>query len=294
MVDTLADYLVEISGNGVGIDNLVLDTFSLDTLEEAAIKTVSAYFQADNALEERIREIEAYLAENGPSFAGFVYREPSVTMITEEDWSNSWKEHFKPLRIGKHLVVTPTWEEFSPAEGDIVLELDPGMAFGTGTHPTTMLCLSVLERLLSGEGGAASKSGEVLDVGTGSGILSIASAKLGARRVTAVDIDPEAVRVASDNCALNGVSSTVTVSDTPLARICGVYDIVLANILAEDLVRLASHLVERLKPDAFLVLSGILVEKEGLVTEGFANRNITLTEVARENEWSCLVYRRNS
>lgn len=293
MVDAIAEYLVELSGNGVGIDNLVLDTFSLDTLEESAVKTVSAYFQADDTLKERIREIEAYLAANGPSFAGFVYRKPSVTLITEEDWSSSWKEHFKPLRIGKRLVVTPTWENFSPTAGDVVLELDPGMAFGTGTHPTTMLCLSVLERLLSGSGEGEPQFQEVLDVGTGSGILSIAAAKLGVRRVTAVDIDPEAVRVAKDNCSLNGVTSTVTVSDTPLARICGDYDIVLANILAEDLVRLAPQLVERLKPEAFLILSGILIEKEELVKEGFANRNVTLTEVARENEWSCLVYRRN-
>lgn len=293
MVDAIAEYLVELSGNGVGIDNLVLDTFSLDTLEESAVKTVSGYFQADETLEERIREIEAYLAANGPSFAGFVYRKPSVTLITEEDWSSSWKEHFKPLRIGKRLVVTPTWENFSPTAGDVVLELDPGMAFGTGTHPTTMLCLSVLERLLSGSGEGEPQLLEVLDVGTGSGILSIAAAKLGVRSVTAIDIDPEAVRVAEDNCSLNGVTSAVTVSDTPLARICGDYDIVLANILAEDLVRLAPLLVERLKPKAFLILSGILIEKEELVKEGFANRNVTLTEVARENEWSCIVYRRN-
>lgn len=286
----MAEYLIEISGNGVGVDNLVLDTFSLDTIEEKSFKTLTAYFPADDLLEGKIRDIETYLAENGPSFRGFVYHKPSITFITEEDWSSSWKEHFKPLRIGMRLVVKPTWEDFSAAEGDVVLELDPGMAFGTGTHPTTMLCLSVLESLFSADDDAM-KPREILDVGTGSGILSIASAKLGASRVIAVDIDPEAVRIANENCALNGVSSAVSVSDTPLEKIPGEFDVILANILAEDLVRMAPELTLRLKPGASLVLSGILTEKEDLVTDGFAGRNLELTEVARENEWSCLVYR---
>lgn len=293
MVDAVAEYLIELSGNGVGIDNLVLDTFSLDSLAESPVKSVTAYFPADESLDDRVREIEDYLAANGPSFAGFAYRKPTVTMITEQDWSTSWKEHFKPLRIGRRLVVKPTWEDFSPGAEDLVLELDPGMAFGTGTHPTTMLCLTVLERLLSGEGCNCLQSRDVLDVGTGSGILGIAAARLGASRVTAVDIDPEAVRVARENCELNRVSSLVAVSDTPLERIPGAFDIVIANILAEDLVRLAPDLTARLRPGAFLILSGILIEKEDLVKEGFANRKLTLTEVARENEWSCLVYRQD-
>jgi len=293
MVDSLAEYLIELSGGGVGIDNLVLDTFSLDSLEEQPTKTVTAYFPADESLGDRLHEIKAYLTENGPSFDGFVYQEPSVDMIQEQDWSTSWKDHFKPLRIGKRLVVKPTWEDFAPREGDLVLELDPGMAFGTGTHPTTMLCLSVLERVISGESGDCLKSPAILDVGTGSGILGIAAAKLGASGVTAVDIDPEAVRVARENCDLNGVAALVAVSDTPLDRIPGAFDIVIANILAEDLVRMAPELTARLRPGGLLILSGILIEKEDLVKEGFSDRKLTLTEVAREDEWSCLVYRRD-
>lgn len=294
MVDDLAEYLIDLSGNGVSIDNLVLDTFSIETVEETPLKTVTAYFQLDELLDDRIRDIEAYLAENGHSFPGFVYRKPSISHITEEDWSSSWKEHFTPLRIGKHLVVKPTWDDFSPVTGDIVLELDPGMAFGTGTHPTTMLCLSILEDLLATDGGEMARSLTVLDVGTGSGILSIASAKLGAYHVTAIDIDPEAVRVAQENCALNGVSAAVSVSDMPLEKVPGVFDIILANILAEDLVRMAPELTRRLKPGAHLVLSGILVEKEDLVRYGFAGRDLDLTKVAWESEWSCLVYRLRS
>jgi len=167
------------------------------------------------------------------------------------------------------------------------------MAFGTGTHPTTMLCLTVLEKILSGHRGKE-KLLTALDVGTGSGILTIAAAKLGISHISAVDIDPEAVKVAQENCFLNGVAEQVSVSDTPLAMISGSFDIVLANILAEDLVRMAPELIARLNPGGLLVLSGILIEKENLVVDGYADSNMTLTEVCREGEWSCLVFTRSS
>lgn len=297
LVDSLAEYLIELSSTGVSIDNLTLDTFSLESIEESPIKTVTAYFTVDNSLEERIRDIESYLTENGPTCDGFEYRTPTVTRISDEDWSTSWKDHFKPLRIGNRLVIKPTWESFPATGEDIILELDPGMAFGTGTHPTTMLCLSILERILSGEyiepGSAIKKPRLALDVGTGSGILSIAAALLGAESVTAIDIDPDAIRVAIDNCSLNKVTALVAVSDKPLHLISGSFDVILANILAEELVRLASELVLRISPGGFLILSGILTEKENLVVDGFSNFDVTLTEIAREDEWSCIVFRGN-
>jgi ribosomal protein L11 methyltransferase len=297
LVDSLAEYLIGLSSTGVSIDNLTLDTFSLESIEESPIKTVTAYFTVDDSLEERIRDIESYLVENVATCDGFEYRSPSVSRITDEDWSTSWKDHFKPLRIGNRLVIKPTWENFPATGDDIILELDPGMAFGTGTHPTTMLCLSILERILSGKniesGSELKKNSSVLDVGTGSGILSIAAALLGAESVTAIDIDPDAIRVAIDNCTLNRVTAMVAASDTPLHLISGSFDIILANILAEELVRLAPELVQRISPAGFLILSGILTEKEDLVVNGFSNFNITLTEIAREGEWSCIVFRGN-
>jgi ribosomal protein L11 methyltransferase len=155
-----------------------------------------------------------------------------------------------------------------------------------------MLCLSVLEKLLPGLRGKG-KLLTALDVGTGSGILTIAALKLGVEHVTAIDIDPEAVRIASENCLLNGVEGKVAVSDTPLAMISGVFDIVLANILAEDLVRMAPELIARLSPSGLLILSGILIEKEAMVIDGYGNSPLTLTEISREGEWSCLVLQRN-
>ncbi|MGA7827314.1 MAG: 50S ribosomal protein L11 methyltransferase [Geobacteraceae bacterium] len=293
MVDTIAEFLIELSSSGVGIDNRTLDTFSLESLEETATKTVTAYFPGDETLDEIIAAIKAYLIEHGPNFPGFSYQDPAIARITDEDWSTSWKEHFKPLRVGKNLIIKPTWEDFPATPEDILLEIDPGMAFGTGTHPTTMLCLTVLEKILSGLPGKE-KSLTALDVGTGSGILTIAAAKLGISHISAIDIDPEAVKVAQENCFLNGVDDQVTVSDTPLAMVSGSFDIVLANILAEDLVRMAADLIAHVKPDGLLILSGILIEKETMVIDGYANSSMTLTEVSREGEWSCIVFTRNS
>lgn len=295
MVDALADFLVDLSGGGVSIENRSLDTFSLDTVEDTPYKTVKAYFRAETGLRDTIELIDRFLSDNGPSFDGFVYHAPAVAMIHEEDWANNWKVHFKPTRIGSHLVLKPSWESYAPAATDIVVELDPGMAFGTGTHATTRLCLEAMERIFLNQapfrqGGA--KPQQVLDVGTGSGVLAIAAAKFGAGRVLGIDIDPGAVAVAHENIALNGVDSAVEATGDPLDRLQEMFEVVIANILAEDLVKMAAPLVARMAEGGFLILSGILNEKEAVVTAGFAGFPVTLTECTRQEEWSCLVYRR--
>jgi len=296
MVDRLSEFLVEFSGGGVSIENLSIDTFSIDTVEDSPIKTVKAYFPADAELEGKVAEIAAFLAATGPEFADFVFRQPTVTYLREEDWANNWKEHFKPSRIGTRLVIKPTWEEYTAGEGEIIIELDPGMAFGTGTHPTTRLCLESLERIYFREPpydtDGLSVPADVLDVGTGSGVLAIAAVKMGARRVLGIDIDPAAVEVARQNLAQNLVDLSARVTSEPLANITGTFDVVLANILAEDLVRLGPELVGKLREGGVLVLSGILSEKEELVTSGFSPFPLTLVEVTRSAEWSCIAYRR--
>jgi ribosomal protein L11 methyltransferase len=296
MVDRLAEFLVDLSQTGVTIENLSVDTFSVETLEESPDKTVTSYFPADRDLDEKVALIAAFLAETGPDFPGFTYREPAIAMIREEDWANSWKEHFKPARIGRSLVIKPTWEAYEAGEDDIVIELDPGMAFGTGTHPTTRLCLEALERIFSHQSpydqGRQIEPSIILDVGTGSGVLAIAAAKLGARQVVGLDIDPAAVEVARQNLDQNRVGERARVSSAPLESISGRFDIVVANILAEELVRLGKELDERVGPHGLLILSGILTEKEDLVLSGFAPYRLSLVEITREAEWSCLAYRR--
>ena len=186
-------------------------------------------------------------------------------------------------------MIKPTWEAYPRQSGDVVIELDPGMAFGTGTHPTTRLCMEALERLLSPGGPDRS----TLDVGTGSGVLAIAAALLGATRVVGIDIDAEAVAVADHNAAQNCVSGQISCSATPLEQLSEEFDLVVANILAEDLIRMRHALAARLARSGTLVLSGILLEREELVITGFADTGLNLVNITRSGDWACLEYRRD-
>jgi ribosomal protein L11 methyltransferase len=213
----------------------------------------------------------------------------------EEDWANNWKQHFPPLRIGKRFVIKPTWEDFAPQPADILIELDPGLAFGTGTQPTTRMCLEMLEGIIYGDPPflppVAVETQTLLDVGTGSGILSIAAAKCGVTGINAIDIDQRAVSVTAENLALNQVARYVSVSDTPLDCVTGTFGIVVANIIAEELVKLSLQLVEKVIPGGHLILSGILAEREDFVRTGFSPYPVDLVTVRRDEEWCCLCYR---
>lgn len=291
MVDPLAGFLIEKSQSGVSIDNLSVDTFTVETITDTPIKTIKAYFPADSSPEGIRSDITAFISAEFPETEAVPLQ---ILVIGEEDWANNWKTYFKPARIGSSLVIKPTWESFDATPSDIIIEIDPGQAFGTGTHATTRLCLEALEKIYRKlppfENNEQATPQSVLDVGTGSGVLSIAAAKLGASRLCAVDIDPEAVIVAKDNLTLNGVTANVTVGTTMLQEIPGSYHIVVANIIAEELVKLAHDLTARLAPKGFLVLSGILVEREPFVIEGFSTFPLSLADISHREEWSCLVY----
>ena len=207
--------------------------------------------------------------------------------MRQEDWAEGWKQHFGLCRIGR-LVIKPTWEEYAAAPGEAVVTLDPGMAFGTGTHGTTRLCLDALAELFAN----APVPATVLDVGTGSGILAIAAAALGAEQVLACDIDPDACRIARENVAGNGMTDRVKITDRPLEELPGDFEVVLANILAEENVRLAVELSGRLAAGGTLILSGILREKEALTAAGFAALPLDGPVIRRRDDWSCLLYRK--
>jgi ribosomal protein L11 methyltransferase len=290
LVDSLAEFLIEQTESGVSIENLSVDTFSVETIEDPPVKTIKAYFSADAPPESIRSSITAFVSTRFPDEGTVPI---SISLIGEEDWANNWKQYFKPARIGSGLVIKPTWESYDALPSDIIIEVDPGQAFGTGTHATTRLCLEALEKIyrkLPPFSDTSLAPETVLDVGTGSGVLSIAAAKLGATRIYAIDIDPEAVAVARENLSLNGISGDVTVATTMLADVSGSYDIVVANIIAEELVKLSPELVDRLAPRGILVLSGILAEREPFVIEGFAKFPLALVDTSRREEWSCLIY----
>lgn len=208
--------------------------------------------------------------------------------IDDEDWKDKWKENFKPTRITERLTVKPTWEEYSPKESELVIEIDPGMAFGTGTHETTSLCMKLMEKYLGED--AAGKS--VLDIGCGSGILSIGAALLGSSDVLGVEIDEDAVRVASENILLNNVSDRASAVRGDLTEgIDFKADIILANLMADLVMKLAEDAAGHLKNGGIFISSGILTEKKDVVVEAIKNAGFDIVEVAEDGEWCAIAAR---
>lgn len=211
--------------------------------------------------------------------------EITLSGMKEEDWANSWKQYYKPVRIGKRLIVVPSWEKFEPEESDIVLRMDPGMAFGTGTHETTRLCSALMEDYM--------KAGDrVLDIGTGSGILAIAASKLGASKVYAYDIDPVAIRVAEENCLENGCEN-IECGISDLLRQVNAdekYDFVSANIVADILVRLAPDIARYIKEGGLIAVSGIIDPQEERVLNALIKGGLTHIKTVKENDWNAMLF----
>lgn len=215
--------------------------------------------------------------------AGLHYR-LGVSGVEQQDWENGWKAYYHTVEIGRRLAVVPSWEEYEP-NGRAVLRLDPGMAFGTGTHETTALCLGLLDEWVVG--------GErVLDVGTGSGILAIAALKLGAAAADGVDIDPMCVRTARENAQRNGVEDRFAVSVGDLAQTArGRYQIITANIVANAILHLAPAIPPLLAPGGRFVASGVIDTRQQEVAEGLAAAGLVVEEIRQKNGWAALCCR---
>lgn len=238
--------------------------------------TVRTYLPADDAgTRSRLEE--------GLWFLGRIHPipEPVVRRLPRADWAEAWKAHYAPLRVGRHFVVAPSWTDPEVGPGDHLLSLDPGMAFGTGLHPTTQLCLRAVEDL-------AAPGGSVLDVGTGSGILAIGAAALGARHVVACDIDPAAAEAAVANAAANHVR--VTVCRGSLAAVpAGTFHLVLGNLLAPVIEAMAPLLAQRVTPGGHLVACGILEDQGAAVGLALEAEGLALERQLAESDWVALV-----
>jgi len=207
----------------------------------------------------------------------------NITEVDEQDWANSWKQYYKPAKVGEKIVVKPTWEEYEKNEGDIVIELDPGMAFGTGTHETTTMCIRELEKRINNED-------VVFDIGCGSGILSIAAAKLGAKKTIGVDLDEVAVKVSKENAELNNVDSSVEIRYGNLMNVVTEKaDIVVANIIADIIAILAKDVSNFLNEEGLFIASGIILDKIEFVKSALLENNFEILEVNTMGEWSAIV-----
>ena len=222
-----------------------------------------------------------------------------TAVVDEEDWANSWKQYFKPLRVSERLTIKPTWESYEAGPDERIIELDPGMAFGTGTHPTTALCLRTLETVIRG-------GEEVIDVGTGSGILAIGACRLGASRVLALDLDPVAVSSAAENTRLNRLEQDIQVklsdllgvlqndeaADGAAVHVKVPVDLVVANILAEIIMLFLDDVYAALKPGGTYIASGIYENKEELVEQGLLAAGFQIEGRHREDSWIAFVARK--
>lgn len=231
---------------------------------------------------------------------GRLYAEAEV--VDDEAWKDKWKEYFKPARITDRIVVCPSWEEFEAGPQDLVIDIDPGMAFGTGTHETTRLCMALMQLYLakagigSNSGQAADQAGasaRVLDVGCGSGILSIGAALLGASEVTGVEIDPDAVAVAKENVEKNGLSDRIRILEGDLTEGLDLEaDIIVANLMADLVMRLAGPAGDHLAEHGVFISSGILVEKRETVSQAIRSAGFTIEKVVTDGEWCAIAARK--
>ncbi len=251
---------------------------------------VRGYLPVDDRLEGALEDLTARLERLRVEGLGPVGG-TTVRLIQDADWADAWKQFFKPIRAGRRLVVKPTWEAWTPAPEDLIIEIDPGMAFGTGCHPTTHLCLGLLEELIR-------PGDRVLDWGCGSGILAIACVRLGASGVLALDLDPVAVRVSCENVALNDLTDRISVreasiEDAPSASDDAV-DLIIANILADIILCGAGEIHARLRPGGIALLSGIIADRASVVCAGLEAAGLSIEREERREEWVALVAKRSA
>ncbi|PIC72065.1 50S ribosomal protein L11 methyltransferase [Sporosarcina sp. P16b] len=212
-----------------------------------------------------------------------------ITEVDEEDWANSWKQYFHPVKISKRFTIVPTWEEYTPVESDeLIIELDPGMAFGTGTHPTTVLCLQALEKYLQPDQ-------MIVDVGTGSGVLAIGAALLGAKHITALDLDEVAVRAAQENVTYNDADDRITVlKGNLLDSIEEPPDMIIANILAEVIMSFSQDAYQLVKPGGLFITSGIIGAKRDEVRNDLIAQGFEILETVLMEDWVAIIARKGS
>lgn len=254
---------------------------------EIAIYHEAGTEDENSAFEEQITRAMAELASDAANgvYGDVSFGEIEVSSSLKDDslWKDKWKEYFKPVHITDRMVVRPSWEEYEEKPGEIVITIDPGMAFGTGTHETTSMCMKALEKYLT-------PGMKVLDAGCGSGILSIAAAKLGASDVLGVDIDNEAVRVSEENFTLNGTSGVAHAEYGDVTKGVGfTADLVCANLMAELLCMISKGAYDHLEEGGIFISSGILREKEEMVREAFDAAGFVVKEVMYDGEWCCVI-----
>lgn len=291
--EAVSNILIDLGSQGVAIDDSAdylgqVDQYGelFPEVEQSERVRITGYYPDSVDIEdiaaqanERLAELDGFGLETGDI-------ELTRQELAEEDWADNWKKYFEPARITHDLTIVPSWTDYEVTTGEKIIKLDPGMAFGTGTHPTTKMSLFALEQVLRG--------GEtVLDVGTGSGVLSIASSLLGAKEIFAYDLDDVAVSVAQENIALNAGTENIHVAAGDLLKGVDIEaDVIVANILADILVNLTDDAYRLLKDEGYLIMSGIISEKWDLVRESAEAAGFFLETHMIQGEWNACVFKK--
>ena len=295
--DLIANILMELGAAGTEIDDPSLvneyidaglwDYTDLPRAEDTETVTVRAYLPEDARLESSLLALAERIAALRHAGAALGAGTISHSFVADEDWAETWKAYIHTEKIGERIVVRPTWEEYTPSADEIVIELDPGAAFGTGAHATTAMCLRWLEHLVS-------PGMRVYDVGCGSGILAVAAAKLGAGEVIAMDYDPVAVSVAEENIRQNNVHNVVACESDLLSACEGAApaELITANIIADVIIRLFAQLDRHLAPGGTLLASGIIDDRIADVEHAAAQHGFTVLDMTCEKEWAAMIIRR--
>lgn len=294
--EAVADIFHSIGAGGVVIeDPLRLNVLrnsgewelcTIPEQEDTEVVVVTAYLPDDKELQAKLLHVENEMQAIEARIGNCRFGNTKFRTVSEKDWANEWKQYFHVTRIGEKLVIKPTWEEYNPEPDDKVIEIDPGMAFGTGTHHTTCMCMSRLEKTIK-------PCSTVFDVGTGSGILAIAAALLGAKEVKAVDIDATAVRIAKENVAMNKLTAQIDVKKGDLLHgTTGQADVIIANILADIIIMLLPDIPGKLKKDGVFLASGIIVERLDDVAAAAKENGLVVEAVDTRGGWVVMQMRR--
>ena len=295
-VELIAEIFRDLGASGVVIEDPELvndyitsgkwDYTDIPIAKETEVVVEKAYLPVNGELEGRIQtsqqEIKA-LESRGVNTAPAVL---TTAELQDEDWSDTWKQYFHTEKPGERVVIKPTWEEYEPKDDEVVIELDPGAAFGTGTHATTSMCIRQLEKLV--------KPGmTVFDVGTGSGILSIISAKLGAKNIQAVDYDDSVLKIVEENLEQNNVQDIISVAQSDLMQnVHGKAELVIANIIADIIIRLFDQLDEHLEQGGTLLTSGIIEDRIEDVLAAAEKHGYEVVERLENKGWACITFKR--
>lgn len=259
------DYVEQELIDKMGTDAKVKGYFANEEFNEEKLKTIKS----------RVNQLDEFGLNKGPGTI-------ETKDVFEEDWANAWKQYYKPVKAGEKIVIKPTWEEYQAQAGDLVIEMDPGMAFGTGTHETTVMCIKLLEKYVTPDS-------VVFDVGSGSGILGISAVKLGAKHVECVDIDNVACRVANENAQHNNVVDKLEIKCGNLLDVVKEKaDVIVANIIADIIIGFAADAWKAINPGGIFISSGIIKDRRDEVLDKISNSGFEVLEVLEMGEWCAI------